>query len=85
MQTGFANQEPFRPRWLARAAGANPPGRWLWSAQGENPMTINQITNGCDRRTPLAKFLGVVDRTALAVLFGLVTFVLPMTAFGFLA
>ena len=48
-------------------------------------MTINQITNGCDRRTPLAKFLGVVDRTALAVLFGLVTFVLPMTAFGFLA
>lgn len=48
-------------------------------------MTINQITKGSDRRTSLTQFLGVVDRAALTLLFGLVMIGLPMTAFGLLA
>jgi hypothetical protein len=48
-------------------------------------MTINQVTNGSDSRTALTTFLGVVDRAAMALLFGLVMMGLPLAAFGLLA
>ena len=45
-------------------------------------MTINQVTDESDRRKPVIKFLGVVDRAALTLLYVLVMAGLPMTAIG---
>jgi hypothetical protein len=45
-------------------------------------MSINQVTDGSARCKPAIRFLGVVDRAALTVLYVMVMAVLPMTAIG---